>query len=546
MSEVVSRLRNGQRKHQWPGVARVLSLPDKTGRIVPDLTQKYALTNEYKLRPVQSEMLRAIEECGGAVCSVGVGHGKTIPSFIAGTALGAKKTLLLVPPSLVKQTVTELERFRPHFRIPKNIRVLSYGKLSVASGTDILEKIQPDLIVADECHMLRHPSSARTKRVLRYYRNHPDTHFVGLSGTLTAKSLKDYAHLVELALRSKAPVPLQWAELNSWAACIDVHGEPAPSDFGVIRPLVTAWDKEGKSARAAFQRRFASSPGVVTTKDPSAACSLYLRLDDDIKVPPLLEEEIEKLEKTWTAPGGEELEDPMALARHRRHLICGFYYEWDWPEDVVDYEWLDARKEWHINVRRVLSRSKEGRDSPLLVARWAMSGDCRDLELLRAWEAWKEVKERPAPPTKTIWMDRYLVDYILEKCLNSKEPVIVWTSQKAFFEALKERGLPGYGPGDTPPTKPKTCVMSIRAQGTGKNLQAWCRNIFAVFPPNGAEVEQLIGRTHRPGQESDEVTVDFFLPHPSVEEDIAKALAGAQYIEETQGTRQKLLIATWI
>jgi hypothetical protein len=546
MSEAARRLREEGKRHLWPGVARVLDLPDKTGRGIPDLTEKYALTEEYQLRPIQSEMLQAIEECQGAVCSVGVGHGKTLPSFLAGTVLGAEKPILLVPPSLVKQTLIELERFRPHFNIPRNLEVLSYGKLSVAAGTSALEEIKPDLIVADECHMLRHPSSARTKRVLRYFREHPDTHFVGLSGTLTAKSLKDYAHLVELALRNKAPVPLQWVELAAWASCIDVQGEPTPSDFGVVKPLIERWAPDKKSARAAFQRRFAASPGVVTTEDQSASCSLYLRLDDEVTVPPLLEEEIKKLEDSWTTPGGEELEDPMALARHRRHLISGFYYEWDWPDDKVDYLWLDARKEWHINVRRVLSRSIEGRDSPLLVSRWAESGDCRDLELLRAWEAWKEVKERPVPPTKTIWLDYYLVDYILEKALGSRQPAIVWTSQRAFFNALKERGLPAYGPGDTPPSKPQTCVMSIRAQGTGKNLQAWSRNILGVFPPSGAEVEQLIGRTHRPGQEADEVIVDFFLPHPSVEEDIAKSLESARYIEETQGTRQKLLVATWI
>jgi len=546
VSEVLLRLQNGRQRHLWPGMARVLGLPDKSYRPVVDLTEKYALTGDYKLRTVQSEMLQAIEECGGAVCSVGVGHGKTLPSFLAGTALGVEKTLLLVPPALVEQTRVELERFRPHFKIPPNLGVLSYGKLSVASGTDVLERLSPDLIVADECHMLRHASSARTKRVLRYFREHPDTHFVGLSGTLTSKSLLDYAHLVELALRNGAPVPLQYIELTSWASCIDVHGDPAPSDLGVVRPLIEAWAPQEKSARVAFQRRFSTAPGVVVTQDQSAACSLYIRLDDEVKVPPTLEEEIARLEKTWTTPGGEELEDPLSLARHRRHLISGFYYEWDWPDDKVDYVWLDARKEWHINVRRVLTRAKEGRDSPLLVARWADSGECRDLELLRAWETWKEVKDRPVPPTKTIWVDQYLVDYILEKALNSKEPAIVWTSQRAFFEALKARGLPAYGPGSSAPKKPETCVMSIRAHGTGKNLQAWSRNILTVFPPNGSEVEQLIGRTHRPGQEADEVIVDFFLPHPSVEEDIAKALEGSKYIEETQGTRQKLLVGNWI
>jgi len=116
----------------------------------------------------------------------------------------------------------------------------------------------------------------------------------------------------------------------------------------------------------------------------------------------------------------------------------------------------------------------------------------------------------------------------------------------ALLEAFRRRGLPVYGAGTEPPAKAETCVMSIKAHGTGRNLQAWARNILTAFPPNGTTVEQAVGRTHRPGQEADEVTVDFFIPHSSVEADIEKALADAEYIEQTQGNRMKLLAATWI
>ena len=126
--------------------------------------------------------------------------------------------MLLVPPALEAQTRKEIKKFREHFRVSNNIRVVSYSKLSVASGAKILDDVQPDLIIADECHHLRHRTAARTKRVIRYFQNNPSTKFVGLSGTFTSKGLADYAHLVELALRERAPVPLDFWELQVWAA----------------------------------------------------------------------------------------------------------------------------------------------------------------------------------------------------------------------------------------------------------------------------------------------------------------------------------------
>jgi hypothetical protein len=546
-SPTLKALKRNRIPHVWPGTRRVLALPQKSWG-GEDLTSEFSISGEYSLRPIQSEMLHEIRETGGLVAAVGVGFGKTLPSFIAGTALGVDHTVLLVPPALVNQTEKEIRRFRPHFNLPYRLTVVSYGMLSTAEGTDLLERLAPDLIVADECHMLRHSTSARTKRVLRYFRKNPETHFVGLSGTLTAKSLKDFAHLIELALRNKSPIPLDYLELESWANCIDVNGAPLRSDFGVVRPLVEAWDKEGGSARVAFRERFRASPGVVATEGQSCGASLYMKLDDSLKAPPLIVAAIKRLEKTWVTPGGEELEDIVALYRHRRHLASGFYMEWDWPNGVVDKVWLRARSEWSINVRRVLHRSVEGRDSPLLVARWADGSECRDIDLIRAWESWSLVKDRPVPPSKIIWMDKFLVDYLFEKAMNSKKPVIIWTQHRAIREALAERGLTAFGPGDAPEEvkKPMSCVMSIPAHGTGKNLQKWSHNILADFPANGAVVEQCLGRSHRPGQQADEVIVEFFLQHKSVEDDVTKALKVCQYIEESTGGKTKLNAATWI
>lgn len=525
-----------------PGMERVLSLPSNNV-IVPDRTEVYALPGSaYRLREIQSKALYHMRLCGGLIAPIGVGHGKFLISALAGTALEAQRPLLLVPPALVKQTQKEIEHFRHHFKVPENLKVMSYGMLSVESGSRMLDYIAPDLIIADECHHLRHRTAARTKRVIRYIKNSPQTKFVALSGTLTAKSILDYAHLVELALREKSPIPLSYWELQSWASCIDVGGEPDQYDLLCLQPLR---QKYGGTPRHAYYRRFESSMGVVATQRSAVACSLHI-VQQELELPESISKALKDLEKTWTTPGGEEIEDALAMARYRQQILCGFYYEWEWPEGRVDWQWLDARAEWHRQVRRVLKRSLEGKDSPLLVARWAQSDNCFDTQLIRAWEAWDEVRDRKHPPVKTRWIDEYMVEGCMQ-FLDNNEPTIIWCKHKALLSAFERRGLPVYGAGVEIPDLPAHhCAMSMKAHGTGKNLQRWAQNLLTVFPGNGSTIEQLIGRTHRPGQAEDEVCVHYFKQHPSVKNDIRKAKEGARYIEETQGNRMKILYATWI
>jgi len=302
----------------------------------------------------------------------------------------------------------------------------------------------------------------------------------------------------------------------------------------------------GGTPRQAFFRRFKSTPGVVATQEVSSPASIYMR-KEPLSLPAEVRQALRTLEDTWCTPGGEEIEDALTMARYRRQLLCGFYYEWVWPGGVPDYEWLDARAEWHRQVRRVLSRSKEGKDSPLLVTRWAQSEDCNDAALLSAWFAWDAVRDRPAPPVRTVWIDEYLVDCAMSFAEQAVSPVIIWCEHRALLERFAERGLTTYQAGQEIPDIPAhNCAMSIKAHGTGKNLQAWHRNLLTSFVPNGSTLEQLIGRTHRVGQEADEVDVHFFQQHSSVRKDIEKAREIAQYIEQTQGNRMKILAATWI
>jgi len=548
VSSTIERLRAARPEapRVAPGVRRVLSLPVRQDFDI-DLTNVYKRKRgEYRLRPIQSRALQEIKDKRGLVAPIGVGHGKFLISALAGSALKSNRTLLLVPPALVAQTEKEIERFKEHFIMPPELHVLSYGKLSVAAGTTLLESLRPDAIIADECHYLRHRTAARTKRVIRYFKNHPTTKFVGLSGTFTSKSLKDYAHLVELALRGDSPIPLQYWELELWASCVDVDGEPDEYARQCFQPMISQY---GGTARRAFYERFKSSPGVIATTDSSATCSLYMRnIESDYVVPNIIRTSLRNLESTWTTPSGEEIEDALAMERYRQQILAGFYYEWDWPNGQVDWEWLDTRAEWHRQVRRVLKRSLEGRDSPLLVARWAQSEDCRDQALMDAWNKWDSVRHRPKPPVNTVWINEYLVDRCMGILADQNiPPTIIWCHHKALLEAFERRGLTTYKAGSEIPDRPAHhCAMSMKAHGTGKNLQRWSENLLTYFPSNGSILEQLIGRTHRPGQEADEVNIMYFNQHKSVEDHIEKALEISRYIQDTQGNRMKILSATWI
>ena len=89
---------------------------------------------------------------------------------------------------------------------------------------------------------------------------------------------------------------------------------------------------------------------------------------------------------------------------------------------------------------------------------------------------------------------------------------------RCLGRTAKQRGL-SFGDGWTGRTVTNPVLMltgreavcaSPRAHGTGKNLQQFARNLVANPPSDGATWEQLIGRTHRQGQEADEVTVEVY------------------------------------
>ena len=505
-------------------------------------TQRLSL-GSYVLRDIQGAALGTIYVHKGGFFAIGVGHGKTLIALLAGEVAGASKPLILCPPALVKMMRAEALIWSERFKFTPPA-VESYGILSHEVGERLLLDMRPDLIIADEAHYLRRRGATRTKRLLSYFHNvNPTAGFVALSGTITAKSLLDYSHILELSLRERVPIPTSRYELNGWAACIDPDGEPTRGDLAALAPLVEWSGQTAKPSREtirkAYKMRLVTTPGVVSTTTTSCDASLYL-VEHNPKTPAAVTRAIKHLGETWTLPNGEPIADASFFSRAFRQLSIGFFYRWEWAGQP-DPEWLEARRNRDRLIGRVLRyASRPGRDSPGLVSRWGLAGG-GSRALRNALELWQAIKDRANPQTVPVWIDKSRIDYVENFAKTYEEPAILWYSSRAVGDELGRRGFTVHGAGSAPPTG-ETCAASIHVHGKGQNLQMYGRAFVVEPPASGGRWEQLIGRHHRAGQLRDEITIDFF----NFGDVMAKARADARYIEDTTDNRQKLNLATFL
>lgn len=517
---------------------------------------------EMRLRPVQAAALieaqRSLESGGNGIAALmGVGSGKALVSMLLGPVMNSKCTVLLVPPSLVEQTTRVYNQMRKHWQVQPSagFHIVSYSTLSSPKRGDILEKIKPDLIVADEASKLKNKSSTCTKRVLQHLRVFKPR-FCILSGTITGRSLKDFQHLFYWVLRDRSPVPAHWPTLTEWCDALDSNvNERMRRPAGVI---LNFKNSDFETPREAFRNRMVSTMGIVATSADRIGTSLTFRRRE-LKVSPSVAVAMDQIEESWERPDGEAFADALDLAAVQRELSCGFWYKWLWPNGVVDEEWLTARKNWNKAVRDRLRRSGPGMDSPLLLFNAAQRWFQHDLKNngprweTPYFEPWAKVKDRPAPPSQAQWVDEYFLIDDAVAWGNDRSadegPGIIWYAHQAVGEKIAERGrFPLYGPGKKASSEildekgNRTIVVSMHAHSEGKNLQhAFWRNLITTPPASGKIMEQLVGRTHREGQPSDEVVVDLYLHTECFQNAFRQARRDAVYMEDITGNPQKLV-----
>lgn len=529
---------------------RIAALPRRDWREYADIWIKQihmALAKgdgDMQLRPVQAAMIIDAYENRGLFAPVGVGHGKTLPTLLIPVLLEAERPLLLVPAQLRDQTnLVVIPEMRKHWWLHPNLRVAGYSELSIASKADFLEELQPDLIIADECHKLKRRKAARTRRFLRYFSKFPETIFVGLSGTITKRSIMDYWHLLRLALKGdRCPLPLSWGACVDWDDALAPRAEDSDYERKLAPGALLDFCEPGEHVRNGFRRRLVQTPGVVATEESALGNSLIIQARKP-KLPAAIQKALDNMERSWRTPGGEEISCAMDMARHAKELAAGFYYRWVWPGGVVNQPWLRARAEWHRYVRDILRRRFHGIDSPLQVAEESGRGRIDP----GPYNAWKAVRDRYTPVTEPVWLSNYLTEMVGDWAYE--EPGIVWVFHDAVGEALDSEYLTYHGGGQAAGRKvleldgSKSVALSANAHSTGKNLQAYSRNLLTSCPSSALMWEQLLGRTHRTGQLADQVDVDVYLNTPRLEAALDKALEEARYIEDTTGQQQKLLMA---
>lgn len=526
---------------------RVQALPRRDWQTVRDLDEAASiLTSEFrvaggtwKLKPLQAAALVEMRSrSGGLFGPIVVGGGKTLITLLAPWMVDCRQPVLLVPASLRDQTVEYvLPEVRKQFHIHPGLRIVGYSELSLAKNATMLDRLAPDLIIADECHLLKELTSGRTKRVARYMRNNPRTRFVALSGTITNHSIMDYWHIVQWALKpADAPVPSGFHEAKEWSKALD---ERVP-DYERTGPgCLAQLCSMGETARSGYRRRLVETPGIIATSEEALGVSLLVRGIRNLEVPAVIQALVASIQGSWELPDGEVLQQAMDVWRHLQTAVQGFFYSWD---PAPPEEWLAARKEWHRYVAYRLKTNRSGLDTPLQV--WnEVEAQTKDTMERRTFLAYRAIKDTYRPVSVPTWMSDYLTRAAMAWMQDG--PGIVWVTSRAFGERLATLSkAPYFGAGDSrilAEDGKRVVIASIAAHGTGKNLQKWSRSLVTCPPTRGSVWEQLLGRTHRMGQEADSVEYDVFQHHKVYRESMEQAIADSRFLQEAHGNSQRLI-----
>ena len=62
--------------------------------------------------------------------------------------------------------------------------------------------------------------------------------FVGLSGSITSTTIKDFWHLSLWALKECTPLPIKWTYLDAWGSVLDKGKNAGRKDLSLITPLM--------------------------------------------------------------------------------------------------------------------------------------------------------------------------------------------------------------------------------------------------------------------------------------------------------------------
>jgi hypothetical protein len=515
-----------------------------------------------ELFPWQAMSLLEFAAHRGALLGLPVGKGKTLVSALAPIMIGATRPMLIVPASLQDKTRADFASYLDVWRTPNPWpRVVTREALSVESGVGLLDAYDPDLIIIDECDDLANWKSSAARLLDKFIVERQDAVAVlAMTGTLSRKSIKGYAHMLAWTMRDGAPIPLKDGELELWAMVLDDHGSrkvrrPDPGPLGACVADARTW----------YRERLTQTPGVVIVDEDSCDQPLTVRVrlarEDEI-----LDREYELfLKGGMVAPGvyrpalqnpdGMPVSDPLSRWRFDGQAGCGLYLRYVPPGPPQ--EWRDARTAVARFVRDAIDRSQNTArplytEAPTL-RRYADHPIVREWRRINAEIAAELGIAKYEPETEAVWLSTSTIESALDWLRESEAPGIVWSGCTEFGEAFATAArLPYYGPegrerasgrGLYAADTTRSLVSSWHANKKGFNLQPWRRQLI-VHPPQSAKyLEQIFGRSHRAGQDG-AVTVDVLATSGGTLDLFEAAVGEALTVRHREGMTQKIVRAT--
>jgi hypothetical protein len=537
---------------------RVLALPR---RVIDEgeareraawMTERLALSPLARFRPFQGLALWEASLHGGLFLGMPVGGGKTLTAYHMPTVLDAVRPVHCIPAGLRDDTLAMWRSYHGLWRAPNPAPIIvTFEELTNETRSDLLERIHPDLITIDEADMLSniHRSSA-AKRIARYVGEH-EPHVVAMTGTVGRNSINDYRHILIWALKDGAPVPIDSAEGDMWAAALDER-----LLRGATRPRLGALVCFGSGlsdAREGYRDRLNATPGVIIVDGDSCDQPLTIR---QVLAPEdaTLDRAFADFRQTLSTADGWFLNDSLSVYRYAAELGTGMYYRYN-PRPPE--WWLGPRRAYNSFIRETIDRTTNAsRRNPVL---WhgarvtaPLDTEAQVLKIYRTHPlvmGWAEVESKFTPKSEGVWVSPSVVQYCADWLRQG--PGLVWCGTTEFGQALAGAArVRYYGPGGLDAqgrpirlaSPSEGAVLSLAANRRGRNLQAWNRNLFVQPPQSGRYIEQTIGRTHRADQERP-VSVEFLITSGDIHDAFESALREARFQASTVGIRQKLMRA---
>jgi hypothetical protein len=521
------------------------------------------------LRPAQAVAIWEFIQYGRVIGPMRAGSGKTLVTLLLASLFNLSPAVLLLPAKLVKKTQRDMIELSKHWKIAYWLHLMSYEKLSRKGQADWLSQLNPRILIADEAHKLKNKKAGVTKRVKRACEvKTAKPFFCPFSGTFTARSIQDYAHLAKWAMGPGAPVPVTWSEVENWGNALDEKPRSAFRTPPGVLVEFSNGDPSLAAVREGFGRRCAETPGWVSTYDKGPACSLEISRVS-CPLPQEVLEAFKTLRDKGKTPDGWPLIGGLDESRHAKEIALGFFYRWN-PRGPRD--WMAARSAWASFVRYVLQNNRSNLDTELQVRiaypqlerfreSWVEKKGIQDfleaptlgphmsLNLQHPLESWERIKDSFTPNKEAIWIGTHALEFC-KKWLE--QPGIVWTEHVDFAQMLSYyTGIPYAGAGgETKDGRPiesfegAPIIASLQSSGEGRNLQKWNRCLVTCPIGGGALTEQLLARVHRDGTEWDEVSFEFLSLCKENERAFFQARADAEHIERTSLQPQRLGYAT--